>query len=83
MDCMSSELRDLGNIGVAVGISTVHSLQAYTRCTSDGTAAILALLLPVTFDNVGSVYYMSSELSDLGNIGTAVIWNFFAILCTS
>ena len=35
----------------------------------------LGVILPVTFDDVGSMYcmyYMSSELSDLTNIGIAV-----------
>ena len=69
---MSSELSDPGNIGVAVGISTIHSVQAYIQCTSDSAAAILDLLLPVTSGYVGSMYYMSSELSDLGIMGVAI-----------
>ena len=48
-----SELTDLGNIGVNIGISTV---QAYIQCASGLAATILDLLLPVTSNNVhGSV----------------------------
>ena len=34
MNDMSSMLNDLGNIRVAIGISTIYSLQPYIRCTS-------------------------------------------------
>ena len=42
------------------------------QCTLGLAAAILDLLLPVTSDNVGSMNYMSSELSDLGIMRVAI-----------
>ena len=41
MDDMSSELSDLGNIVIAIGILTIHSMQANLQFTSGLAAAIL------------------------------------------
>ena len=50
-------MSDLGNVGVAIGILTIHSLQAYLQCTQGLAAAILELPLPVTSDNLCYYYY--------------------------
>ena len=49
----------------------MHSLQVYIQCTAVKAAAILDLLLPVTFNNVGSGDNTSSEWCDLGILGVA------------
>ena len=54
MDDMSSEMNDLGNIGLAVRISMIHSLQVNIQCNSGFAAAILDVSLPVTFDSTDS-----------------------------
>ena len=58
--------------GIAIGISTTHSLQAYTQSTSGLATAIMDLSLPISSDSIGSMDYLSSELSDLGNIVVAI-----------
>ena len=55
MDDMPSEWNDLGYFEVAIGMSTIHCPQVNVQFTSDLTAAILDLLLPVTSDNVDSM----------------------------
>ena len=69
MDDMSSELNDLGNLEVAIGIPTIPFPQVNVQCTSDLTDAILDLSLPDTSYSSHSIKDMSSELIDLENIG--------------
>ena len=69
MDDMSSELNDLGNLEVAIGMSTIHFLQVNVQCTSDLVAAMLDLSLSGPSDSNDSRTDMSTELRDLENIG--------------
>ena len=67
-----SQLSDLRNIGVAIGLATIHSLQAYIKCTYGWVAAILDILLPVTSNNVESRGDRFSLLSDLWIMEVAI-----------
>jgi len=49
---MTNELKDRGNIWVAIGISTTYSLQAYRQSTQGIAATIYDLLVPATYNNV-------------------------------
>ena len=66
---MFSELNDLTILGVDIGISSIHSLQAYSRCSCILAAAILDFFIPVTSDRNYSINNKSSELNDLEIIG--------------
>ena len=60
MDDISSELNDLGYLGLAFEILTIYGLQAYRQCTHGLAAAILDLPLPVTSDRIGIMLTFSS-----------------------